>query len=267
MSSRTAPPRMDVSGTPGIPFARLLKVELRKTANTLAGIWLLGTIAILVLLAEGTVTILTIVQGTSVALGDFVGVAAYLTSVLLPILGIMLVTSEWSQRTAMVTFALEPRRVRVILAKLVVGFILTLLTAIIAVALGVVCTLLCEIFQPDTTSWDLGTQFLLGFLITQTLAMTGGFALATLLLNTPASIVLFAVYRYVLPGIFAIGAALIGVFHDIRPWIDFQNAQVPIYDWTLSGAELWGNLIVSGLLWLGLPLGLGLLRILRAEVK
>ncbi len=37
--------------------------------------------------------------------------------VLLPVLGIMLVTSEWGQRTAMVTFALEPRRRRVVWAK------------------------------------------------------------------------------------------------------------------------------------------------------
>ena len=41
--------------------------------------------------------------------------------ILLPVLGILLVTSEWSQRTAMVTFTLEPSRSRVIAAKFVVA--------------------------------------------------------------------------------------------------------------------------------------------------
>ena len=52
-----------------------------------------------------------------------------------------------------------------------------------------------------------------------------------------------------------------------RPWLDFQAAQDDIYEWDLSGAEAWGHLIVSGAIWLALPLGLGLWRILRAEVK
>ena len=40
-------------------------------------------------------------------------------NILLPVLGIMSVTSEWSQRTAMVTFTLEPSRSRFLAAKFV----------------------------------------------------------------------------------------------------------------------------------------------------
>ena len=70
-----------------------------------------------------------------------------MTSVLLPVLGIMLVTSEWGQRTAMVTFALEPRRPRVILAKLVTGLVLTLATAAFAITIGLACNLLYAAIQ------------------------------------------------------------------------------------------------------------------------
>ena len=42
--------------------------------------------------------------------------------------------------------------------------------------------------------------------------MLGGFALAALLLNTAAAIVVFFVYKWVLPGLFALGAALMGWF-------------------------------------------------------
>jgi ABC-2 type transport system permease protein len=258
---------LDVSSTRPPSFGRLVGVELRKSYDTRAGFWLLAAIGGVVLLVLAIATIVTVVEDEPVLLGDFVAVAAYVTTVLLPLLAIMLVTSEWSQRSAMVTFSLEPRRARVVLAKMVVGVLLTLLTLAVALVAGVVCTLICELANPELTAWDLGLDGLAGFVVTQTLAMLGGFALATLLLNTPAAIVLFFVYRYALPGVFALGAALMGWFESLAPWLDFQAAQNDVYEWNLSGGEEWAHLIVSGLLWLGLPLALGMWRILRAEVK
>lgn len=264
-----APPSstLDISSTSPIGFGRLVGVELRKSYDTRAGFWLIAAIGLVVLAASVIVTIVVVVQEGTSTLGDFVAVAAYLTSFLLPVLGIMLVTGEWSQRSAMVTFTLEPRRVLVVLAKMVVGVLLTLLTLAVALAIGVVCTLVCELANPELTSWELGAGPLAGFVVTQTLAMLGGFALATLVLNTPAAIVLFFVYKWVLPGLFALGVALIGWFESVAPWLDFQSAQGDIYEWNLSGTEEWSHLIVSGLIWLGLPLAIGMRRILRAEVK
>jgi ABC-2 type transport system permease protein len=262
-----APAPLDISGTQPIPFGRLVKVELRKSYDTRAGFWLLMSIGIIVGLMLAIATIITVVQEEAIIYGDFVGIAAYITGFMLPILGIMLVTSEWSQRSAMVTFSLEPRRMHVVLAKLVVGLLLTLLTLVGALAIGVVCNGICELANPELTSWELGAGDLAGFTVTQTLATLGGFAIATLLLNTPASIVLFFVYRFIIPTVFAIAGELLDWFEDIRVWIDFQGAQEGIYEWNLSGAEAWSHLIVSGFLWLGLPIGFGLWRILRAEVK
>ncbi len=159
---------------------------------------------------------MTVVQDEPMNFGDFVGAAAFVTSIVLPVLGIMVVTSEWSQRTAMVTFALEPRRPLIIAAKALTGVILTLVTAALSIAIGLICNLLYIALQGDG-SWEFGTKYLFGFLITQTLAMLGGFALATLFLNTPAAIVVFFVYKWVLPGLFALGSALIGWFERPEP--------------------------------------------------
>jgi ABC-2 type transport system permease protein len=98
------------------------------------------------------------------------------------------------------------------------------------------------------------------------MAMLGGFALAALLLNTPAAIVIFFVYKWVLPGLLAIGAALMAWFKSLQPWIDFQSNQSLLYDGGMSGRE-WANLVVSGIVWLVIPLVIGLWRIQRAEVK
>ncbi len=40
--SATAPMTLDVSQTRSVPFGRLVSVEIRKMADTRAGIWLLG---------------------------------------------------------------------------------------------------------------------------------------------------------------------------------------------------------------------------------
>ena len=48
----------------------------------------------------------------------------------------MLVTSEWSQRTAMTTFTLEPRRMRIVLAKMLAGVALTAFVIVFALVVG-----------------------------------------------------------------------------------------------------------------------------------
>ncbi len=264
--SPPAQPSLDLSGTPGIPFGRLVKVELRKSVDTIASFWLVASIAILVVIVEGFVLIATLVQTLDVDFIDFTQIAAGVTSLLLPVLGILLVTSEWSQRTAMVTFSLEPRRIRVVLAKLAVGLILTTLAVLVAIVIGFVAAGLCELIQPDETTWDLDVAGIVGFYLTQCLAMMGGFALATLLLNTPAAIVLFFAYQYAVPIVLFVISDLVDAFADVSPYLNFVEAQGPLADLSLSGEE-WGQFIVAGTIWLVLPFTLGLMRILRAEVK
>ncbi|MFC7493091.1 MULTISPECIES: ABC transporter permease [unclassified Nocardioides] len=256
---------LDITGTAHTPFLRLVRVELRKSYDTRAGFWLLAVIGLIVLAAEIIVLAVVTTQDEAASFGDFIGVAAFLTSFLLPVLGIMVLTTEWSQRTAMVTFALEPRRPLVILAKALVGVVLTLATVAVSIVIGLVCTLLYGAIEGQA-DWTFGWPDFWAFLITQVLAMLGGFALAALLLNTPAAIVVFFVYKWVLPGIFELGAQLVGWFGDIRPWLDFQAAQETIWEWSSSGRD-WAELVVSGLVWLGLPLAFGIWRVLRAEVK
>src|SRR6478609_6068013 len=256
---------LDISQTPRTPFHRLVMVELRKSYDTRAGFWLIAVIGLLVVVTEGIVLAVTVAQDQAMDYGTFVAAAAFVTSILLPVLGIMVVTSEWSQRTAMVTFALEPRRPLVIAAKAAVGVILTFATIAMAVVVGLVCNLLYGALQ-GSYDWSFGWAGFFGFLITQNLAMLGGFALAAMLLNTPAAIVVFFVYRWVLPGLIALGSALMAWFEKIAPWIDFQSAQGPLYDMSLDGSE-WGQLFVSGFIWLVIPLAIGIRRVLRAEVK
>lgn len=256
---------LDLSSTEPTPFGRLVRVELRKTWDTRAGFWLLLSIAALTAVVMVIQLSVVVVQDINVTYNGFLTSTNFSVAVLLPILGILLLTSEWSQRTAMVTFALEPRRSRVIAAKALVGVVLTLATVVVSTVIGAVCNALYGLIEGHV-DWTFGWSDFGAFTITQVLAMFGGFALAALFLNTPAAIVVFFIYKWVLPGLFALGAGLMAWFDHLRPWVDFQVAQEAIWDWSTSG-RAWAELVVSGFVWLGIPLAWGIWRVLRAEVK
>lgn len=264
-TAQTAPTTLDVSATSRVPFSRLVKVELRKSYDTRAGIWLLGITAFLAAAFMVIVLIVVLVQDESIKLDDFVGIANFTSGFLLPVLGIMLVTSEWSQRTAMVTFTLEAHRGRVLAAKLVAGFLLALIVSLIATVSAFVVNAIYSVAHGGG-NWHFGFLAFLGFLFAQVLAMMTGFAFATLFLNTAGSIVVYFAYSLLLPTIFGISAEFLDWFKHVRPWVDFAQAQSPLLDASMSGKD-WAHLVFTGVIWLGIPFVLGLWRILRAEVK
>jgi len=257
---------LDLSSTEPTPFGRLVRVELRKTWDTRAGFWLLLSTAALTAVVMVIQLSVVVVQDISVTYNDFLTSTNFSIAVLLPILGILLLTSEWSQRTAMVTFSLEPRRPLVIVAKLVVGVGLALAAVVVALVLATICNALYGPLSGDTVTWDASLAQTGAFVLLQLIGMLTGFAFAALLLNSPAAIVIYMVYSFVLPGLFGLGAALIGWFEDLQPWIDFNYAQEPLVDATMTGED-WAHFATAGFIWLVVPLSIGVWRVLRAEVK
>lgn len=257
---------LDVSGTPRVPFTRLVSVELRKLADTRAGRWLLISIAAVTLLVLIIQMAVVLGQGLHVKFTDFLQGMNIPMAILLPVLGVLSVTSEWSQRTAMVTFTLEPSRLRIVAAK----FVSILVIAPVALAIGLVLAALANVFygavSGDTVVWGNPGRSALLYLLLYVLSMASGFALGALFLNSPAGIVFYVVYSFVLAIPFEIAAQLMDWFKSLRPWIDFNFAQGPLIDTTISGKE-WGHLVTSGLIWLVVPLLIGIWRIRRAEVK
>lgn len=266
MSATTAPATLDVSHTPTVPFGRLVAVELRKLADTRAGRWLLIAIAGL--------TLLVLIIQLSVVLGqdlhpkyiDFLQGMNTPMGILLPVLGVLTVTSEWSQRTAMVTFTLEPSRVRVIAAKFVSILLISVAALVIGVLLGALANALYGALSGHTVVWGSPAKFAFYYLLLYIFGMATGFAFGALFLNSPAGIVIYFVYSFVLPTIFGIAAALMTWFESLQPWIDFNNDQGGLIDATITGKD-WAQLAVSGIIWLVVPMAIGIWRIRRAEVK
>lgn len=257
---------IDISGTAPVPFPRLVGVELRKMGDTRAGRWLLVSIAALTALVLVIQLAVIVANDLTVDFRDFMAAMNTPMGILLPVLGIMAVTSEWSQRTAMVTFSLVPSRGRVVAAKFAATLLIAVAAIIVGMVLSVVANLLYGALTGNTLVWGIGALDVVYYFLLHLFGMATGFAFGTLFLSTPVGIVVYFVYSFVLPGLFELGAQLIGWFSHLRPWIDFNAAQNPLIDGTIHGSD-WGHLVVSGLIWLVLPLVVGVWRVLRAEVK
>ncbi len=255
------PGMLDVSSTPRVPLSRLVKVELRKSLDTRAGRWFTGSILALCL-AIVVIYALIAPEG-AIDLGDFLLVSGSVLGYFLPILIILMVTSEWSQRTGLVTFTLEPHRPRVVAAKFCAGLLLGVGLIVVAALIASLGVLIAG------GGWDVETGMIVnGFVIANIIGILLGFAIAMLLMNTPAAIVAYFIYTLVLPIAVGILGAFQEWFADLAPWIEFNTAQASLFegDYVPTGEEL-GQLITSGLIWLVLPLVLGTLRLLRAEPK
>lgn len=256
-----SPTTLDVSGTPRVPFGRLVAVELRKALDTRAGRWFTGSIIGLCLV----VTLIYILAAPEPqrGFGTVLGVPGAVLGYFLPVLVILMVTSEWSQRTGLVTFTLEPHRGRVVGAKFCGALILGALLIVVAFVVAVLGTLL------NGSGWSLDATVLVnGFVVANLIGILTGFAIGMLLMNSPAGIVTYFIYSLVLPIAVGILGAFQQWFSDLAPWIEFNTAQRSLFtgDGLPTGDEI-GQLVTSGLIWLVLPFGIGLWRLLRAEPK
>jgi ABC-2 type transport system permease protein len=259
--SATAPMTLDVSQTRPIPFSRIVSVEIRKMADTRAGIWLLGLTVLVT--AAFMIIFFFVADSDERVFGNFIGIAATPQSFVLPVLGILLITSEWGQRTAMVTFALEPSRTKVIASKVVAALILGLGAFVAAILLGSLGTLLGGA-EGGFDNLKLST-FLL-FLGLQILTVMQGLAYGLIFLNTPAAIVTF----FVLPIASSIIFSVVPALQDSAPWLDLGTAQQPLFE-AGSGSDLTSEQLAqlgtTSLIWIILPFVIGLVRVMRAELK
>jgi ABC-2 type transport system permease protein len=248
---------------PGVPMTRLIAVELRKLVNTRAGLWLVLSIGIVSALI--TTALLIWGEDRDLVFGNMFGLMNIPTGFLLPVLAILLVTSEWGQRTGLVTFTLEPRRSRVVVAKLATALVAAVGAVLVALTFGAIGNLLAGVFHDGPAGdWDMTVAGLSNSVMLQLFALLMGFAFGMLIRNSAAAIVLY----FVIPTIWSILAQVIPWVRDhLQKWADFSFAQQPFQSGEWATREEWAHLATSGTLWLVLPLVIGIWLLLRSEVK
>ena len=176
-------------------------------------------------------------------------------SVLLPIVGILLVTSEWSQRTALITFTLVPRRERVLGAKLPPGWCSALVAFVICVVVAALGNLAVGGGRGRSPPRCSARS-----IISVATGMVIGVGFGALFLATAPAIVC----SFLLPTAFAAVGSL-APFRGAATWLDQTRALGPLTEHSLSASE-WAHAGAALALWMVVPLAVGLVRIMRSDV-
>jgi ABC-2 type transport system permease protein len=236
-------------------LARLAKVELRKAADTRSGFWLLLAVVGLTVLA----VVITVLAGNDEdkTFHKILSNALQPAGILLPVVGILLVSSEWSQRTALVSFALVPGRPRLLIAKLLAGIVLGLAAMVVAVVLAALGTALSS--SDAANVWSLPLGLLGQDIVYMVTAMIIGVGFGAALQASAPAIVLY----FALP----IAFAALGSIHAIKGVVDWISTEAlePLTTEVMSGHQ-WAQGLVSLALWMGIPLAIGLWRLTQRDV-
>jgi hypothetical protein len=253
--TESAYPAIDFGPRQG--FLRLVRIELRKMVDTRSGRWLL--IGIVALSVAGLTWGLTHLDPGQVAFTDVLGLALVPVDLILPVVGILAMTSEWTQRTALTTFTLSPRRIPVLFAKLVAAIALAMAVVTVIVGLAFAATALGGVIGGDGATYDHALRNITGSALTDGLnvLMAAGFGLVASV--TAVGVLVY----YVAPTAWALLAP--GLLHDHAQWLDVFHTFGYISTFELGGVV--PQTLTSLGFWIVLPVAVGLFTANRREVK
>ena len=252
-----APSRVNTAGVHARPaLGRLVAVELRKMVDTRAGFWL--QVAMVALTVVVVAVRLLVGDAADHTFQSVLNAGLQPSAVLLPVLGILLVTSEWSQRTGLITFALVPVRSRVLRAKLVASLLLAV--AMLGIVVAVVAAGVVVSSPGVAGTWSDAAPLIGQSAVNLTAGMLFGVALGAFLLAPAPAIVLLMVLPTSLWAVLSLP-----VFSGVAPWVDYAHALGQVTEYVLSPTQ-WAQTGTSLVLWIVIPLLIGARRITRHDV-
>jgi ABC-type transport system involved in multi-copper enzyme maturation permease subunit len=237
-----------------IPFSRLVRVEWAKATDTRAARWLLALVA---LSTVGMMLVPVLAPTTfDQTSATYLRVAALGLTILLPVVAILMLTGEWSQRSVITTFTQEPRRLRVLTAKVAASMVLGVGAAVFG---GVVAAAAIGLASASgrAIEADLSVGAIAGYLLFVLLNVLAGVALGALLQSSATAIAA----SFALPAAFAVlGAASTWVSN----WIDMSGTWNSVLENDWAGHV--PQISVSIVFWVVVPLAAGVVRTVRRDV-
>jgi ABC-type transport system involved in multi-copper enzyme maturation permease subunit len=189
--------------------------------------------------------------------GEYLGFPTIALTVLLPVVSILTLTSEWTQRTVLTTFTQEPRRARVVWAKVAVSVAMAGVGAVVGAGIALGGLAISSALGRDV-QWSVSGGHLFGYALFIVLNILMAVAFGALLHNTAAAIVLF----FIVPTAFSLIGVAVSV---IQRWFDPGT----VFNYALESewAGHGGPLLLCAAIWVVLPLAAGVVRTVRREIK
>jgi ABC-type transport system involved in multi-copper enzyme maturation permease subunit len=258
MTTSLSPRTLGFDGAPSapgpIPFSRLVRVEWAKATDTRAARWLLALVA----LSTAGMVLAPVLAPTTFdqTHASYLRVAALGLTILLPVVAILMLTGEWSQRSVMTTFTQEPRRIRVLNAKLAVSMVLGGAGAVFG-GVVTVAGLALAAASGRALEANLTVGAITGYLLFVLLNVLAGVALGALLQNSAAAISA----SFALPAAFAVLGTASTLVSD---WIDMSTTwnRVLENDWAGHVPQISFSIVF----WVAVPLAAGVVRTIRRDV-
>jgi ABC-2 type transport system permease protein len=239
------------------PLSRVTAVELRKMVDTRSGFWVMIGVATITVIAALAAALEHGGRGATYI--HVFHIAAQPSAYLLPVLGVLLICGEWTQRTTLTTFTLVPVRRRVIAAKVMAGLLVSTAALIVTLLVSLLFTALFGHASGGAGAlpvaviaqgWlHLGAWMLIGFAFG-----------AAVLVSAPA------IVAYLLLPL--VCGAIVGSFQSLSGvalWTT-DEALDPLTIHALSAVE-WAHVGTMLLLWIGVPLLIGVRRIRGGDVN
>jgi len=247
-----------------VPLSRVTRVELRKMFDTRSGFWLMASIVIAALVS--TVATILFAPESDLTYYTFAKAIGFPMTVILPMIAVLSITGEWSQRSGLTTFTLVPHRSRVILAKVIASVTVGVASMLFALAIGVVGNLVGTTMAGTDLVWDVSVAHAVDIVIGSLLCLLTGTMLGLLFRSSPVALVAYFVYALLVPTVSGLLATSQQGYRDLQPWVDLNYAQSFLFEGTLTGAQ-WAHLAVTVTVWLALPALIALRLVTRSEVK
>jgi ABC-2 type transport system permease protein len=247
-----------------VPLSRVVRVELRKMFDTRSGFWLIASIVITAVLS--TVATILFAPDADLTYYTFAKAVGFPMTVILPIIAVLSITGEWSQRSGLTTFTLVPRRDRVILAKVCASVTVGAAAMLVALTIGVLGNLVGTAVAGTDLVWDVSFAHGVTIVMGSLLGLLTGTMLGVLFRSSPVALVAYFVYSLLLPTLSGVLAGSNERYRELQPWVDLNYAQSALFEGSLTG-EQWAHLASTATVWLVLPAVVALRLVMRSEVK
>ena len=247
-----------------IPLSRVVRVELRKMFDTRSGFWLIASIVITGLIA--TIATIAFAPDADLTYYNFAKAVGFPITVILPMIALLSITSEWSQRSGLTTFTYVPSRRRVVVAKTWSAVIVAVASMLFAFAIGAVGNVAGSTIAGTPTVWDLSVGHAATIVLGNLVSLSIGVMLGMLLRSSAGGLVMYFVLVLLVPNLTSLLAASQGWFKDLQPWVDLPFAQTNLFEGMHTG-EQWAQIATAFAIWIIVPGFFGLRRVMRSEVK
>src|SRR3954451_6429942 len=233
-----------------IPLSRVVRVELRKMFDTRSGFWLIASIGITGLIA--TIATIAFAPDKDLTYYTFAKAIGFPITVILPMVALLSITSEWSQRSGLTTFTYVPSRRRVIWAKTLSSVAVAVASMVFAFVIGAIGNVLGSTIAGTSLVWDPSVGHAATIVLGNLVSLLTGTTIGMLLRSSAGGLVAYFVITLLLPNLSSLLASSQDWFSHLQPWVDLNFAQSYLFEGMHTGAQ-WAHIATTVLIWIVLP--------------